>query len=207
VPFECSDMFIASSLAALPNATEAASAAVDGAARPPWFAGALLAFGVAMLTAVSLRVWYRRRRRSKQSTGRSARERLNEMTAQHDRDSLESLMVEVQELTRTCTAQIDNRSRRLEAMIESADQRLADLRAALAASQQAAARPPAPEVHTPPAPPRTPRLALDGDLDPFAERVFELNRAGLSPVDIAKKLGEQVGKIELILAMEARRSA
>ena len=41
--------------------------------------------------------------------------------------------------------------------------------------------------------------------DPFSRRVYELADSGMAPVDIARSLEEQTGKIELVLAL--RRAA
>jgi hypothetical protein len=40
-------------------------------------------------------------------------------------------------------------------------------------------------------------------LDPLTRRVYELSDAGHNPVDIARALDEQIGKVELILALRA----
>ena len=38
-------------------------------------------------------------------------------------------------------------------------------------------------------------------MDPLAEQIYELADAGRTPVEIAQDLDEQVGKVELILAL------
>jgi len=44
-----------------------------------------------------------------------------------------------------------------------------------------------------------------GSLDPLVRSVHELADAGLAPIEIAHRLDEQVGKVDLILALRARR--
>jgi hypothetical protein len=195
-------------LAAGGAAAEAAPTGAEAAAEGGrvWITGAMLAAGVAVLTVVSLRVWHRRRRRSASGERQaSARERLDTLARASERDTLESLMVEVQELTRTCAAQLDNRARQMNELVQQADERIGELQATLRA--EPARREPTPTT-MPFQPAAARRLALDDEpTDPIAERIFELSRAGLSPIDIARKLDEQVGKVELVLAMEAKRSA
>ncbi len=63
---------------------------------------------------------------------------------------------------------------------------------------------PAPEVHTQP---EAIRRAMDqaqpaGPRDHLAERVAELAARGMTAVQIAQELGEQTGKVELMLALQ-----
>jgi hypothetical protein len=39
--------------------------------------------------------------------------------------------------------------------------------------------------------------------DPLARQVYQLADTGLAPADIAQKIGEHVGKVELILALRS----
>lgn len=190
--------------AALTVVANTAALPADDPAAPSWLPGAMAAAGVSLLTFVSLRIWFRRRAASRKRGERSPRERLNELAQSSQRDSLESLMVEVQELTRSCAAQLENRTAKLEALMAQADTRLDELRSALAAEHR-----PAPAVSTGSVRTPEPRLAAISGArpDPLAARVHELATAGMSSVDIARSLDEQVGKVELILNLEAKRSA
>ncbi len=87
-------------------------------------------------------------------------------------------------------AQLDNKARRLEKLIEEADQRIAALSGA-APGLSAPDRPRAPAAPSPARPPR----------DPLTQAVYEHADAGRTPVEIARELDEQVGKVELILAL------
>jgi hypothetical protein len=44
-------------------------------------------------------------------------------------------------------------------------------------------------------------LLVQDDVDPVTRRVYGLADQGLTPVEIAGRLEEQVGKVELILAL------
>ncbi|MFG0294070.1 MAG: hypothetical protein ACF8MJ_13085 [Phycisphaerales bacterium JB050] len=186
-----------------------------------WLPGAVAALGVALITIALLRRWLKRSRASRARDPKQAlaqqREQLQHRT---ERDSLEKLMVEVQELTRVCAAQIENRASKLEHLIQLADQRLNEL-------ERATERPPVvasvrsggerdTELEARPSAARTGSSrdwSSEGDeevaaqtsparrRDQLAERVHELSEMGLKSVEIARQLDEQVGKVELILAL------
>lgn len=183
-----------------------------------WLPGALAALGILLITTTLLRRWVKKSRASRNrdphETLRDQRETLQNRA---ERDSLEKLMVEVQELTRVCAAQIENRATKLEHLIELADQRLAELERAT--NQRPAPAPVAAEreraVETRSASPSSGRSrdwSAEGDEEPaspaqrrdqLAERVHELSAMGLKSVEIARQLDEQVGKVELILALRS----
>lgn len=193
-----------------------------GAASESWVAGGLLALGVIVLTVVSLRIWRRKRRMiAARRGGAVVRERFAELSRETDRDRLETLMVEVQELTRSCAAQLDNRQRQLDRLVAEADERLAELRRAVtgpspaaaereslggSASKDGSAGGVSPAVR---AGVSVGRGAASGEepRDPIAERIIALSAGGANSTEIAARLNEQVGKVELILSMASRRSA
>lgn len=101
------------------------------------------------------------------------------------RRDLENLIVELQELSREISAQIDTRFAKLEAAMRDADRRIAVLnRLARQLAEHKGERPPEPEDH-----------------DARHAVVYELADAGLSPVEIAKDLGKTPGEVELILKL------
>ena len=187
-----------------------------------WLPGAVAALGILLITTTLLRRWVKK---SRASRSRDPREALQEQreTLQHraERDSLEKLMVEVQELTRVCAAQIENRATKLEHLIELADRRLADLDRATASgvaerhSVPRVATAPDRAIETRPASVHTGRTRDWSDegeetpaspaerRDQLTERVHELSAMGLKSVEIARQLDEQVGKVELILALRS----
>jgi len=123
----------------------------------------------------------------------SARELVQQMK-NHPRVVAGDAQVHVAELhdtARQLSAQLDNKARRLEKLIEDADQRIAALGLSAAAVPAVAATPaPAPS---------------NGEQrkDPLTEEIYELADAGRTSVEIAQHLDEQVGKVELILALRA----
>lgn len=194
-----------------------------------WLPGAMLAGGIALVTLVMLRAWWKRRRRSRvrdradaHLTGKERMERVRTQAASADAPAaaVQRLMVEAQELTRACTAQLDSRAAKLETLIEEANATIARLEAAhmgedIQPAMRAASGPPSDDamgrigfpmdgrVQTrPSAIERSiePQNSGLGD-DPVAQRVMDLHRRGMSPVQIAQELGEQVGRVELMLAL------
>ncbi len=96
------------------------------------------------------------------------------------------------ETTQRLAAQLDNKSERLEQLLLQADERIASLRALECAGTAASSTQPA---STNPSP---------RPLDPLTRSVYDLADADNSPVEIAQQLHEQVGKVELILALRGR---
>lgn len=135
-----------------------------------------------------------------------AREQLEELRQRKEvRNDLSRVMVEVEELTRRFSAQIDAKTIKLEHMIQEAEVRIDQLRQLEqrleTASLPRTDTPPHPTPSPEPAsPPPTPTGSSMGDL---RESVHKLADQGLEPADIAEKLDEHLGKIELILALRA----
>ena len=108
-------------------------AATDDSSGTPWLPGAMLAAGVLAVTIVSLRIWMRNRRKVRDlKEGPSPRERLDAMSMAHQRDSIETLMVELQDIARSCAAQVENRAAKHEPLMRQTDARIEALRAPLA---------------------------------------------------------------------------
>ncbi|MBI1369900.1 MAG: hypothetical protein GC162_14755 [Planctomycetes bacterium] len=166
-------------------------------------AGAVL---LMMLIMVNVRSRYARR----QHDHLPPRERLERVKQTHGmRNDMRDMMVELEELTRRFSAQLDAKSMTLEKLLDRADQTIAKLENL---TEQSAAAPPA-------APPKEPyrrsrktaaAQAIDAAAEPpapppapdvLSQRIYQLADAGKSSVQIAKQLDEQVGKVELILAL------
>jgi hypothetical protein len=126
---------------------------------------------------------------------------------------MQSLLVEYEQMIRNMTSQLDTRASKLELLIKEADEKLAALRAANAGSTSVASAPPIESAAT-----------MDGDAaiaratdltptprrdptgpDPRHAEVYALADQGLSPRDVARKLGRPNGEIELILALRTAR--
>jgi len=101
------------------------------------------------------------------------------------RQDLEQLMVEIEQLARRFSNQLDAKSLRLEKLLREADEKIAKLEDGSA--PQTAPPPPAP-------------VALPAE-DDLTRNVYRLADAGHDPAAIAQQLSEHVGKVELILAL------
>jgi hypothetical protein len=140
---------------------------------------------------------------------------------------LESLAVEIEEMARRLSAQLEEQAIRLERLAAEADRQIARLEELTAAGRQSKSPAAPPAANPDPGPmPATLRSASSlnrpGEteaanpaaatrtateatppVDSLARNVYQLADAGLAPPEIARRLGEHVGKVELILALRA----
>jgi len=112
---------------------------------------------------------------------------------------MQHLLVELSQMARQLTAQLDTRSAKLELLIKEADDRLEQLKAA---SGQLPAPPHDSFRIGPPTAPVAP-AAADLRATRHAE-IYSLQDAGRTPFQIAEQLGRPAGEIELILALRPR---
>jgi hypothetical protein len=122
-------------------------------------------------------------------------ERMRQSRGMHG--DLETLMNDIEDLTKRLGQRLDTKADNLERLIREADTKIGELR-------RLQGETPAETGNTFDAP----RLKLATDAvrpaasdDPLARDVYALADAGKSSVEIARKLNEQVGKVELILAL------
>jgi hypothetical protein len=172
---------------------------------------ALLLAGVVLLTTSLLRIAHVRRQRSRQAerlTPEEMLERNRQMRGMQG--DMEQLMTEVEQLARRFSAQLDAKSRRLERLTAQADERIEALLKlqdpsspivggadALPSRQAAATRRMQPSTSFEEAA----TVEEDQSADPLAASVYDLADQGLSAEQIARKLGEHAGKVELIMAL------
>ncbi|HEX8340397.1 MAG TPA: hypothetical protein VF624_05765 [Tepidisphaeraceae bacterium] len=123
---------------------------------------------------------------------------------------METLLVELNEMARRMSAQLDTRSAKLEAIIKDADGRIAELRdlldaARTAGSAASAASFDAGASHGP-ADPVQPGCATSDviDIDPTHAKVHHLADDGKTVGEIAHALDRPSGEVELILALRPR---
>lgn len=112
---------------------------------------------------------------------------------------LAELGSDIEELAERLAAQLDAKAAKIEKLIAEADLRLAALeRAGAPLAEPTPAR-----MSEPRAEPRPARFvaARDLDPDPVSREIFRLADDGRSPAEIAKATNEQIGKIQLILAL------
>lgn len=104
---------------------------------------------------------------------------------------MSNVLVELSDMARKVTGQLDTRSAKLEALIQEADQRIAELKRVSSASVPGnvmASEPP--RVGPPP--------------DPRYVEIYSLADAGRSASEIAQQLSRPRGEVELILALRVR---
>lgn len=166
----------------------------------------LMAAGMAIIIWVMLRLqWKRQRRSPEEGPVAQMRETLIDRQAEGQRAA------EVAGIVRDLAARLETRAARLEALLDQADERIEKLEARLAAGGLSdtlnAARPPAEPARNgqptdpwddgpEPAAPARPDAS-----DPLHQEVYDLADAGEPPLAIARRLDQQVGTIELILAL------
>jgi hypothetical protein len=112
---------------------------------------------------------------------------------------MQNVLVEMSEMARQITAQLDTRAAKLEALIRDADQKIAAMKSQPTAPQQFLSQNP---PQSPPA--GAPFMAESTDqpmIDPRHALVYALADQGRSPKDIAQELNRPSGEIELILAL------
>jgi DNA-binding protein H-NS len=107
---------------------------------------------------------------------------------------MQNVLVELAEMSRQITAQLDTRSAKLEALLREADQKLAALRQAVQQSNSSETLA-SPDHSANPAPP--PQQAAD----PQTVEVYTLADQGRTAREIAQQLDRPSGEIELILAL------
>lgn len=164
----------------------------------------LMAAGVMMLIVLAVINGRKRLRQRRQQPSLTPHEKVERIKQTHGmKNDLRDMMVELEDLTRRFSAQLDAKAVRLERLIDEADQRIARLENGEAgggrggerrSSKVAAA---AGEASPPPTEEEEPAEATD----PLTQSVYELADAGHEPIAIARQLDEHVGKVELILAL------
>ena len=123
---------------------------------------------------------------------------------------MSNLLVELSEMARQITAQLDTRSTKLELLLKEADEKIEALRAASNGSsappRRAASGPSAERVALLDEPDfvPAPSEADAAPLDPRHAEVYALADAGRNAHEIASHLGRPSGEVELILALRPR---
>jgi hypothetical protein len=155
----------------------------------------LLLIGAAIIAMffmmLSMRRWQQRAQQPRREPLPPARPPSVERELRRD---LEALMVELQELSRKISAEIDTRFVKLEAAMRDADRRIAALNR-LSRGQE-----PAPLAELPSAG----ESNLSTEPDSRHQVVYELADAGFGPVEIARDLGKTPGEVELILNLRPK---
>lgn len=163
----------------------------------------LFVFGMLLLIAVLLRALRKNTKKARVQARAEPSERIQQIRGDAAaRAAIDGFSADAEELTRRLGAILDNKAARLELLIEEADQRLAALNKAGAASGVTT------RAHEPAANgfQRREPDAREAPIDPLHRRVCDLADDGLGPVEIAKRLDQPIGQVELILNLNRRRA-
>ncbi len=163
------------------------------------FTDGMLVLGVVLITT-SMLMMFRKRRKSRAPVPTSL-ETVERMRQQRGmRGDLEELMVEIEQLSKRFATQLNAKSIELEQLIEEADQRIAQLQQVRGQPGSAVRDTLTMDAYSPSPGSGSPASQTPAD-DPLTKSVYELADQGLTPEQIAQRVGEHVGKVELILAL------
>lgn len=165
-----------------------------------WLPAMLLSVGIViMLVLWTMSIRNRSSRRS--ATYETPREQIDRIKAGHkSRENEHGLSAEFVTSATELTSRLENKAERLEQLIEQAEVRIIQLnklvnRLAIEQTEDSGTAKASDQVtrQSSPIPTESP--------DPLLQKVCSLADKGHSPVEIAMQLDEQVGKVELILAL------
>ena len=162
----------------------------------------IMVVGLGVIRMVSIRGKIARRNMNRPSP----REWIDHIKAvRHRHDDAQAVSAQLVDTARRLGAQLDNKAQRLELLLQEADERIAAFSEAKDASLSAAggsvAGPAEGAFGGPDPGPLEPSHDPPRPLDPLTQGVYELADTGRSPLEIAQQMDEQVGKVELILAL------
>lgn len=165
----------------------------------------MLVLAVVGLTIVMLST-RRRIVRSQKNPSRTVQDRHAGLSKQIGvRRDMETVMAELDKLSRQIHGRIDTKLARLEKLIRDADQRIARLSQLSATSS--ASHGSTVEITLDREDPHQPAFAKPRPAAKDRQQaVYHLADTGLSPVEIAQRIGETPGVIELMLALRRTRS-
>ncbi|MEM7577637.1 MAG: hypothetical protein AAF328_09190 [Planctomycetota bacterium] len=184
---------------------------VEALADQPPYVVALLVMGVLLVTAsmfIGLR--NRKKRGAQHVTAREQVERAKQREGL--KRDIEALAVEIEEMARRIGAQLDNKAARLETLLDQADAAADRLEhARLAMLNPATSRMPTSPINADQSDPSATSGVKSpghpaGSGDRLTADVLQLHGQGMSAAEIARAVGEDAGKIELILALQNARS-
>lgn len=119
---------------------------------------------------------------------------------------MESLLVELSEMSRQITAQLDTRSQKLEMLIQEADEKIAELeRAKCGETPEPRMTPAEREAWTVKPDPAPVHIAAAPSIqvDPRHQEIYDLADNGAAAPDIARQLNRPRNEVELILALRS----
>lgn len=123
----------------------------------------------------------------------------------HERNverQMQNLLVELSEMARQISAQLDTRSQKLEMLIQDADERIAALKQMAGKQPAAHTNPPPQREWTEPVPSMTRSIPIpEPAVETTHQPVYDLADQGRSASEIARELDRPRGEVELILAL------
>lgn len=123
---------------------------------------------------------------------------------------MQNLLVELSEMSRQISGQLDTRSQKLQMLIQDADERIAALQQQMKQGNPPKSQPSLEQAWTisAPAAPSSPRAALPAEpVDEQHLRVYALADQGRTASEIARELNRPRGEVELILDLRPKASA
>lgn len=161
---------------------------------------AYIAIGVGL---VALMYFYMRGKARKRDPLEKPAQRLSLAQQRSLERDMNNLVVELSEMARQITAQLDTRATKLELLIREADEKIARLQQLQ--SHQPPDTPAAPSSAEPaePAPPPPPPEPEPDPIAPRHAEVYALADQGYSAQSIAQQLNRPSGEVELILALRS----
>ena len=163
----------------------------DGGADPLVLLGAMISVVAIVGLGAILTITVRGKIARRNAERPSARELMDKIKqSPHRRDDADAITARMLETAQRLAAQLDNKAERLEQLIARADERVGRL-----------SEPPTEGhgEHGGSGPRASNRSSVPRD--PLTQTIYELTDTGRSPLEIAKALDEQIGKVELILAL------
>lgn len=155
----------------------------------------LMAAGVILLVVVLMGHLRKNIQRRSQTAHLEPKERIQAVReeAQTSSSFLEKRTAHAEEVVRELTAMLDNRSEKLEILIQHADERIERLER-LTAEAEGRMTP----RHTAPSQPASETSYAN---DSLKQQIYDLADQGQKAMEIAQRLGQHTGKVELILAL------
>lgn len=155
----------------------------------------LMGAGVLLLVVVLMGHLRKQVNRRKHTVPLEPKERIQTIREDAHASSsiLERRTAQAEEIVRELTALLDNRSEKLEIMIQHADERIERLER-LTAEAEGRMTP----RHTGS---NAPASETSYANDTLKQQIYDLADQGQKPIEIAQRLGQHTGKVELILAL------
>jgi hypothetical protein len=158
----------------------------------------LLLAGVVMLTIVLMGKIKKKTKRSSREPVLEPKERIEAIREKADSGTvLQHRAAETTELIRELTALLDNRSEKLELLVQHADERISRLERLSDEAEQRLTPRHAENRNSTEKPRSESTLATDA----LRQQIYDLADQGHATNEIAQRLGQHVGKVELILAL------